>query len=571
MELTAARLFRRSLAEHWPIYLSGCLTMLVTSTTEVLVPKFIQWTLDFLAKKGDQSVLPSLFHADTPKGSLDLLVGVLFCILTLAFFGRVGWRQTFGRRTHDAGLELKNRIWQALHPQPLAFFHRYPLGDLMNRAIGDWNKVRFIHGFTFVLTFDVIYFTILAVIAMFLIDPELTLWCLVVVPFLPRPLYRLTKREGEQHGVAQERLSSLSDLISQAISTIRLQRATSSDAVWQRRLRDEAHDYAQKSNEVLKTSWRIFPLGALPTLGAYITLLTFGVLKVSRGEISIGEFIALQSYVLLLQGPLFELSAVFTEWQTGFVSYRRIVELLKEGKRAESAEKEKARDVVEATNAPSAETVGLTFAFADHPEKKVLKDVSLSIPRGAHVGLAGPIGSGKSTLLKILAGLLDGAEGDVRIAGHLVSHVDRRWLTSQVVMVPQKAFLFSGSIAYNLCLNQDISEARLWEVLEVVQLAADVRALPNGLNTWIGEWGINLSGGQKQRMALARALLRLAPLLLLDDCLSAVDAITEERILENLKSHFSEQSIVWVAHRLSTLKLCDRVYRLEQGTLHELA
>lgn len=181
MQYTPSLLFRRAVKEHWPMYALGCVTMLITSTSEVLVPKFVQWGLDFLAAQGQMSILPPFLRAPDPQSSLNRLVVFLLVVLLVGFLGRIGWRQTFGRRTHDAGYELKNQFWNSLRFQPMFFFHRYPLGDLMNRAIGDWNKVRFIHGFTLVTTFDVIYFVILAVASMLWINVPLTLLCLAMV------------------------------------------------------------------------------------------------------------------------------------------------------------------------------------------------------------------------------------------------------------------------------------------------------------------------------------------------------------------------------------------------------
>src|SRR5690606_8305168 len=136
-----------------------------------------------------------------------------------------------------------------------------------------------------------------------------------------------------------------------------------------------------------------------------------------------------------------------------------------------------------------------------------------------------------------------------------------------VTMVPQRSFLFAGSIRMNLVLDGTFSDEELWEVLELTRLAKDVRGFQEGLDTWIGEWGITLSGGQKQRLALARALLRPRRIFLLDDCLSAVDAVTEEEILSGMTQRLGTVSVVWVAHRLSTLKACARIFALDGGRL----
>lgn len=153
------------------------------------------------------------------------------------------------------------------------------------------------------------------------------------------------------------------------------------------------------------------------------------------------------------------------------------------------------------------------------------------------------------------------------VAGTDARELAGEWIAQNVAMVPQRAFLFAGSIRYNLVLDEAFSEAELWHALHLVCLEDDFRAFPEGLDAWVGEWGINLSGGQKQRLALARALLRPRPIFFLDDCLSAVDAVTEEVILARLKSRLKQSTVLWVAHRLSTLKLCDRIFVLDAGRL----
>ncbi|MBQ47064.1 MAG: hypothetical protein CMP10_06230 [Zetaproteobacteria bacterium] len=563
---TAKKEFRITLQKYWLTYTLGIFAMLLTSSAEVAVPRFIQWSLDLFTSP-QTAKLPDIFRAGSISGTHNnLMIGMLIALI-FGWLGRIGWRQVFARRTHDSGYHIKNRIWDSLKDQPRNFFYKYPLGDLMNRAAGDWNKSRFIHGFTMVITFDVIFFFTLAIASMMLIDVELTILSLIIVPFLPKFISRLATREYKEHTEAQESLSELSDLISQNMQTIRLQRATATEAPWLSRLNDSAQDYAHKRFKTIKTGWQILPLGAAPTLFTYLILLTFGVYKINAGEITIGEFVALQSYVLLFQGPLFELGEMISEWQTGFASYSRIVEIFNHSK---SKFSNSLKSPSEITTEYAIELENVAAIFEDG-KNTIFKNINLNIPSGIRIGIVGEIGSGKSTLLKQITGQLDPSEGKIRIFGHDIISLERQWLTKKVTVVPQKTFLFSGTIRQNLELDRQYTNNDLWEVLQLVQLKSDVERFSDKLDTWVGEWGINLSGGQKQRLALARALLRKSPVLILDDCLSAIDAVTEEIILDNLNRCLPDNTIVWVAHRASTLVKCDQVYKFDQGYLKQIS
>ncbi len=558
------RLFLQNVRKHRLYYGIGTLAMLVTSISEVFLPKFIQWSLDLLSGQG---TTPEIFGKGDSHQLLNRLVGSLVVILLFGWIGRVGWRQILARQTHIAGHDIKTRIWSVLKDQPLSLLERYPLGDLMNRATADWNKTRFIHGFTLVTVFDLIFFSILAIGCMLAIDWQLALMCLACIPFLPLKIIRISREEYRLHQLAQEQLSALSDLISQFVTTVRLQRATASESVWLDRLSEDARTYAHRQFEVLKKGWQIFVLGAIPSLFAYGILFSFGLSKVQAGELSLGAFIALQSYVLLLQSPLFELGSVISEWQTGFASYQRITEIYD----LEEAPRSTSDALITSHYDPllPLQIKDLTFAYPD-AENPALSHLSLSLQKGEKVGIIGPIGSGKSTLLNLIAGLTETPLGHVWLQGLPLEKCGRDWLTRQVTLLTQKPALFAGSIRHNLSPEETASDEQMESALRAVELWDEVVELKSGLNSWIGESGINLSGGQKQRLALARALLKPAPIVLIDDGLSAVDAETEARILDHLQRRLKGQTVLWSAHRPSTLLHCDRLFRMEHGHLYLL-
>lgn len=566
--MTAPRYLRRQIKRRWPAYAIGLTMMVMTAFTEVLVPKFVQWLLDDLVAFQKTGI------ADTDR--FNLLIAGLIGITVLGMVGRWGWRQFLARQTHIAGYNLKNRIWNTLRYQPLHTFHRFPLGDLMNRSTADWNKSRFIHGFTMVLTLDMVLLTILGIGFMLYLNVELALLSLMIVPFLPPFVIRLSKKEYRLHGDAQEKLSDLSSLISQVVMTVRVLRSTGNEQRWRNKLDENASTYADAQFQTLKTGWQIFPFGVLPTIFAYGILLTYGIHKIRLGELTIGEFVAMQSYVLILQVPLFELGEVISAWQTGFASLERVVTILKLKNPSGADGGRNTTDTptsapaptpdLKAQDVPALEVHDVSFRYPDDGGD-VLAKVAFALQQGEKIGITGKIGSGKSTLIHLVSGILDGYRGRVSLFGEDIAYLPRNKVTRDIVIVPQNSFLFAGTLRFNLCLDQDYDDQVLLDILDTVQFTSSLEAMPDGLDSMLGEWGINLSGGQKQRVALARALLRPSKVLLIDDALSAVDSETEHHILANLKARFRHTSIIWAAHRSSTLVLCDRTFEMADGQL----
>ncbi|MCX6132083.1 MAG: ABC transporter ATP-binding protein, partial [Proteobacteria bacterium] len=191
----------------------------------------------------------------------------------------------------------------------------------------------------------------------------------------------------------------------------------------------------------------------------------------------------------------------------------------------------------------------------------------LTIKSGEKIGLIGPIGSGKSTFVNIIGGLLENPKGIIEIHGLPLDHCQRDWIVKQLTMVPQKPFFFAGTFRHNLAPAGALSEATMIEALQAVELWDEIQKLPDGLNSWVGELGVNLSGGQKQRLSLARALLKPASILILDDCLSAVDSVTEAKILQNLRLRLPNQTMIWTAHRQLSLQICDRIFMMSEGQI----
>lgn len=538
--------------------------MLLTSTCEVLLPKFIQWTVDLFVQNKHPPF--TIGHDLNSLEALNQNLALMLVVMILQALGRLGWRQTLARNGHMIGHKLKQNYWMSLCRQPLSFFQRYSIGDLMSRATSDWSQSRYIYGFNLVITYDFIFFVLLALGSMILIDPLLTFACVLPIPILPRILKNLSREEYRCHNEAQKSLSDLSLLITQDVNSVRLQRATASEGKWISLLNHKAADYAKKRLKTLRVEWKIFPICATATIYSYTVLLTFGVFRVMKGNLSVGEFVAMQSYILLLQSPLLELHELISEWQRGFASYGRVHEVIdlkrNDDEGASAVDIEKCAD-------EALRLTGFTYIYPGS-ERIILNDINLRVPAGARIGIMGSIGSGKSTLLNSICCFTEEASSKILIFGVRQTDLSGKYVRSQITLIPQRPFLFAGTIRENLTLGETFSDDDIWFALKQAVVADDVLNLEGGLDTLLGERGVNISGGQRQRLTIARAFLRPRPIVLLDDCLSAVDALTEEKIIHNIVEAFSNSTIIWVAHRASTLRACDRLFEMCDGSLERV-
>ncbi len=544
------------LKQHWAIYSLGVFTVVLTDIMQVLGTLALGWILDYFT--GDP--LPKVFQQFEGVGAFWAIFWMLVLSKILLTVGRIGWRLTLARKTHSAAAFLRRRIWEQVR-----FFRRDDLnqkwtkGVLMNASNSDVNSSRFLFGFTLVAVIDVVFLGVFTVWAMVRIHPMLTLWSVLVMFFLPIIIKKLSDKEMDRYREAQDALSDFNDLSSQVVSTIRLQRLTQTGSFWEKRLLRSAEDYRQTRLKAVFTSLLFIPAMGMGSVLSYIVLFGMGVPFVINGVLSIGDFVSMQGLIFLLQGPLMELGYVISDGKKGQTSLQRLNEIYTE--RLEHSLFEGKKDS-EFAGTPVLDVSNLKFGFSDG--SVLIDDLNLTLKSGDRLGIVGTIGSGKTTLIEILSGLKRNHDGDVRFYGKPFSDYTHSALRSEISIVGQKPFLFADSIRHNLLMDLTSSDEECWHALELAGLASDVRSFSDGLDTPLGEWGINLSGGQKQRLTLARALMRKPRVLILDDCLSAVDTVTEEKILSNLDQSLKETTLIWVAHRRSTLKYCDQILELKR-------
>lgn len=536
------------------LYLFGAVCVVLTNIAEVAVPKTTQLMIDLFRNT-------HLLDADKTSEFRKFFF-ILAALVLAQFIGRIGWRLTLGQQTHKVAARMKSLIWNRAKFLPRARLENdLSAGELMNVATGDVGIARFVFGFTLVGTVDFIFLLILTTIAMLSINVELTLWTLMILPVLPFFLDKLARTESVRHKESQKSLSSLTDLAAQTVSTIRLQRVTQTGPFWISKLIKQAEDYRQKRVKVVQTSLAFIPLTGIAPLISYVILLSIGVKKVFDGELSIGSFVAMQSYIFMIQGPMIELGTMISEWQRAFTSLDRVRRIYNE---SESPQLRSGGDTLKAT----ANVLSVKHVTYHYPgsSKEVVKDINFTLNHGERLGIKGTIGTGKSTLALILSGLERDFTGEVLLFGKDIKSYSHEALRQTIAVVPQKPFLFADSIRNNIKLHRELTDDEIWKMLDIAGIKEDVEAIPEKLDAKLGEWGINLSGGQKQRMTLARALAQGPSILVMDDCLSAVDTITEEKIIHNLDRALKNLTTIWVAHRHSTLRFCDQIIDLDLGT-----
>lgn len=545
MTREANQFLTRHVARRRWLYAAGFVSLLVTSVTEVLAPKFAQWTID---------TLDSLTRTPGGGDARERLMGLagLFVVTGLAgFAGRLGWRQTLARATHDAGRMLRMRMWDEISVLPMRFFREGSLGELMSRFSADVNQARMLFGFTLVLWLDCLLFTVFAFGAMFWISWRAGLACLIVLVAVPALVRNLARQEYLQHEKSQHTLASFSDRMAQNLSAIRIQRASGTERFWSEVLENGARLYARDRLRVLKTGLRIFPVTSGASLVCVGAVMVAGWFDLLAGRMGAGGMFALFAYATLLQTPLFELADLVSELQRGRASLDRVLRAAGTvPMESEVARGGLTRGEVDPASGVALRVRDLVIETGNEGAAGV-GPVDLELAPGDWLGLSGRIGCGKSLLLSTIAGIHNGARGLIE--------------SCEVTLQPQKPFVFSGTVRENLELGTPVDDERLWDALAGVELDAEIRAMDGGLDALLQEGGINLSGGQRQRLTLARALLRESPVMLMDAPLSALDEHTEQKILGNLRARLTGRAVILVSHRSKVLAACDRI--LDMGDL----
>ena len=536
--------------------LLGALCVVASRLLMVYAPRLLGRAVNELEAGGAAAVDPAI-----RTGWAFLGVSVAAGVFTLAM------RRLLVGASRRAARDLQTDLFAHVERLPARFFDTTRTGDLLARLTSDVEAVRFSlgPGLMYVASTLVLFPT--AVASMLDLSGALTLAALGPLLAIIAVVRVLGPRIMRRTRAVQDRGGRLSARAQESFAGARVVRAYAKEPVEVAAFEHENEGLVEETLALANT--RAVLTGALHVLGggAQIVVLWYGGSQVMAGALELGYLATFMLYVGMLIWPMISVGWVVSSFQRSAAAMERIDEIFDVAAErtllAEpGVEPERVRGGLEVR--------GLTFRHGGAAHD-ALHDVSFSIDAGETLGLVGPVGAGKSTFLALLTRTYDPPAGAIHLDGHDIARIPVETLRAAFAVVPQDAFLFSTTIERNLAYAVDgaLDPSRARGALELAGLSSDLETFPKGLDTVVGERGLQLSGGQKQRVTIARALLREAPVLVLDDCLSAVDTHTEARILEGLRTEMRRRTAIVVAHRLSTVRHADRIVVLDGGHVAE--
>lgn len=493
-----------------------------------------------------------------------LVYGVFILVLALVsgFFTFLT-RQTIIVVSRLIEFDLKNEVYDHYQSLPISFYRRNNTGDLMARISEDVSKVRMYLGPGIMYGINLSVLFLMLIPYMFTVDLRLTLYTLIPLPLLSLSIYYVNNIINRRSEEIQRSLSNLSTYVQEAFSGIRVLKAFVQEENSVKNFRHASNDYKDKSIKLVVVNALFIPL-IIGLVGLSSVIVIFiGGIEVIRGTVTPGNIAEFIIYVNMLTWPVASLGYITSIIQRAAASQKRINEFL-QTKNDILSEENIAREIE-----GSVAFENVSFLYPDSGIK-ALDQISFEVKPGESIAIVGTTGSGKSTIANLIPRMYDATSGDIYIDGIAIQKYDLHSLRSQIGYIPQDVFLFSDTIANNIAFGSNgIDEQRIQQAATDADLKSSIDDFPKGFETRLGERGITLSGGQKQRVSIARALARDPKILILDDCLSAVDTKTENTILNSLKSIMEKRTTIIISHRVSSAKLADKIIVLDDGKIVE--
>lgn len=550
---------------------AGCFLITGANVFLVWIPVFIRETINQVSDnpslQGAEglAVFEILFQSSF---SIPLLSNALKLVAAALLYGLLlfATRQTIIVSSRKIERDVRSALFEKLLALPKSFFTKHRIGDIYVRTSEDVNKLRMYYGPAVMYAANTVGRMGVIIFMMFWVNPTLSLWAMIPLPFLSFLAYFVSSYINKQSRVIQEHYAILAGRAQEAFSSIRLIKAYGREDYEQTMFENESESYKNKKLKLdLVESLFIPMLSFFIGLSVVIVLWKGGEMVIAN-ELSVGNIAEFIVYVAYLTWPVASLGYTLNLYQQAMASWERIDYVL-DYPIVLNEIKEAKKQKVSKEPYLAFDKVGFKYPGTD---QWVLKDISFTLDKGQQLAIVGKTGSGKSTIVQLIPYLFDVTEGEIRLEGINIKNWPKDALREKIGYVSQETFLFSDTIYGNIAFGTDFADLSLVEkAAESAQVKSNILSFTKKFDTIVGERGITLSGGQKQRTAIARALIKNPEILIFDDSLSAVDTKTEEAILTHLRVELENRTSIMISHRISTVQQADKIIVIDEGRIIE--
>ncbi len=549
-------------------FLLGIVFVSLSNYFRVLQPRMIRQALDLVMENVNMYRLFNGYESQaelfTILGNALLYFGVLVLLLALMMgIFMYFMRQTIIVMSRLIEYDMRKEIFSHYEKLSLSFYKRNNTGDLMSRITEDVSKVRMYLGPAVLYGINLVSLFVLVIYSMLSVSVELTFYSLLPLPFLSLSIYFVSNIINKKSERIQQQLATLNSTAQEVYSGIRVVKSYVREKPMVKFFADQSETFKEKSMGLVQVNALFFPLMLLLIGTSTIITVYFGGLQVAKGNITPGNIAEFVIYVNMLTWPVTATGWVASIIQQAAASQKRINEFL-----------HTTPEITNPTYNPIPLKGGITFnqVYFTYPDSgtKAVNNVSFSLMPGQKMAIVGKTGSGKSTLADLLVRMYDIDKGELLIDGKNIADQDLANLRQRIGYVPQDVFLFSDDIAGNIAFgDREASREKIEQFAKYAAVYEDIKGLSSGFDTMVGERGVTLSGGQKQRISIARALVKEPDIVILDDCLSAVDTNTEQQILGYLNNALSDKTTIIITHRIYALLNFDKIIVLDDGSIIE--
>ena len=543
--------------KHKNLFILGAIFIFISNFFALYPAEFVRKAFDSISHN---------IQSGTNNKSIYILTKYSFLIILFAIIKGVFMylmRQTIIVMSRKIECDLKNEIYIQYQKLSLDFYKKNKIGDLMNRISEDVSRVRMYLGPVVMYSINIIFLFSLVLSKMFLISKTLSLYVLIPLPLLAITVYYVSNKINSNSELVQKQLSNITTISQEVFSGIKIIKSFTNEKSVFNNFLANCKDYTKKQLSLIKIEAFFLPL--IVTLIGTSTILTIyiGGLESFKGKITTGNIAEFIIYVNMLAWPVASVGWVTSIIQRACGSQSRINSFLLLKPKITDNKKNKPfinGDIV-------FDKVSLIY---ENTNIKAIKNISFSIKKRTSLGIFGKTGSGKSSVANLICRLYDSSNGDIFINNINIKNIKLSSLRQSIGYVPQDNYLFSTSILNNIIFsNYKKNSQKINKTIKQVEMMEEINNFQKGLNTIIGERGVQLSGGQRQRLGIARSIYKDSEILIFDDCLSAVDTNKENKIIKNIKKLSQEKTSIIISHRISSLQHCDKIIVLDKGQIVE--